>query len=188
MGSEQNAILRAGERNIDNEFIASTFKEYEKTMYAVAFGILKDKHLAEDAVQDAFVALIKYEHKVNTKNDIKPLLITVVKNKACDIARKRKNTVPMAGIIENAEDYASSREIDSVEFNEATEQALALLPKKLADVFILYYREDMPQTKIAEQLGINCNTVSKRLQRARESVAYTLNSRDDLLRKNTSSK
>lgn len=181
MDSEQTS--KASERIVDNEFIVSAFKQYEKTMYAVAFGILKDKHLAEDAVQDAFVALIKYEHKVHTKNDIKPFLVTVVKNKARDIARKRKHMLPLSGMIENAEDICSCKELESIEFNEATERALAMLPKKLADVFILYYKEDLPQAQIAKQLGINCNTVSKRLQRAREAVACILKNREDSSRK-----
>ena len=42
-------------------FIENCYKLYEQKMYQIAYGILRDKGLAEDAVQEAFFKLMKRE-------------------------------------------------------------------------------------------------------------------------------
>ena len=41
------------------QFIEECYSLYEQKMYRVAFAILKDPDAAEDAVQDAFLKLMK---------------------------------------------------------------------------------------------------------------------------------
>lgn len=45
-------------------FIEELYKNYERKMYGVAFGILHNKHDAEDAVHSAFIRIIENVEKI----------------------------------------------------------------------------------------------------------------------------
>ena len=52
------------------------------------------------------------------------------------------------------------------------------LPRKLREVILLYYYQDMTVTEIAVSLGISQSSVSGRLKRAREKLRALLEGRD----------
>lgn len=64
-------------------------------MYRVAYKILKKKHLAEDAVQEAFLSILDYTEKLRSmgKGQKEGFAVVVTRNKALDLLRKEK---PMA--------------------------------------------------------------------------------------------
>lgn len=54
------------------------------------------------------------------------------------------------------------------------------MPKKLREVVLLYYYEDMSQSEIAEVLGVSVTTVHRRLDKAREALRALLEGGDEL--------
>ena len=52
------------------------------------------------------------------------------------------------------------------------------LPRKLREVILLYYYQDMTVTEIADSLGISQSSVSGRLKRARDKLRILLERRD----------
>ncbi len=66
------------------------YESYRYMMWYSANEILKDKDLAEDAVQEAFLALTRHLDKVDEDNTgrTKKFLRTIVKINAIDIIRK----------------------------------------------------------------------------------------------------
>ena len=52
------------------------------------------------------------------------------------------------------------------------------LPRKLREVILLYYYQDMTVTEIAVSLGISQSSVSWRLKRARGKLRALLEGRD----------
>lgn len=68
------------------------YEGYRYMMWYSANEILRDKELAEDAVQEAFLALTRHLDKVDESNVMrtKKFLRTIVKSKAIDMIRKRK--------------------------------------------------------------------------------------------------
>lgn len=61
-------------------------------MMTVAMNVLEDQHLAEDAVQSAFVSLFKNMGHVGEPDSTatKRYLVTITKNAAIDLYRKRE--------------------------------------------------------------------------------------------------
>ena len=55
----------------DSEKLERLYELYEQKMYAVAFSILRNEWQAEDAVQDAFVRLLKNIRKLRDLEDAK---------------------------------------------------------------------------------------------------------------------
>ena len=55
----------------DSEKLERLYELYEQKMYAVAFSILRNEWQAEDAVQDAFVRLLKNIRKLRDLEDEK---------------------------------------------------------------------------------------------------------------------
>ena len=87
-------------------FIEDCYALYEQKMFRVALSVLHDESLAEYAVQDAFLQLIK--HKVffpkADSDDCKRFIITVIKNASINIYNKRKNENKIVSFTENLEE------------------------------------------------------------------------------------
>ena len=61
--------------------------------------------------------------------------------------------------------------------SEVVDQIMRL-PKKLKEVVLLFYYEDMNQSEIAEALGVSVTTVHRRLNKAREALRLLLEGGD----------
>ena len=74
-------------------FIEDCYELYEQKMFRVALSVLHDESLAEDAVQDAFLQLIRHKvHFEKTDSDeCKRYIITVIKNASINIYNKMYN-------------------------------------------------------------------------------------------------
>jgi len=163
------------------ELLVECYDLYRHPMFHVAYAILSDPDLAEDAVQEAFCRFaksIKYVRPV--PKHIRSFLAAVVKNAAVDILKKQ-NVVPIlsldAMVYEpadpvNVEDLA----IQHDEMNEA-EQLVLSLPIIYSTVFLLRYKHDFSSGDIARLLEISGSTARKRLQRAEEKVAELVQER-----------
>ena len=84
------SLLDSEEEISKFELIYSTYK---KQMYYTANNILKDSHLAEDAVHNAFLRIINNLEKIEDINShkTKGLIVIIVKNVSIDIYRKNIN-------------------------------------------------------------------------------------------------
>ena len=77
------------------KFIEACYRLYEQKMYYVAYSILHDEGKAEDAVQDAFLKLMKHEVQFDRadSDDCKRYIITVIRNAAITIYNKTKKEI-----------------------------------------------------------------------------------------------
>ena len=83
-------------RDAKANFIEACYELYEKKMYYLALKILNDEMAAEDSVHNAFVKLIEgiVIFSDPESDDCKKYIITVTKNAAIDIYRKKKKETP----------------------------------------------------------------------------------------------
>ena len=68
------------------------YEKYRHLMQKVAADVLNDRFLAEDAVHNAFVSLAAHMDKIGNPDSLqtKRYLITITKNAAIDIYRKKR--------------------------------------------------------------------------------------------------
>lgn len=147
---------------------------YKKLMFYVANHILKDEHLAEDAVYHAFIKIIENFDKVGDVYcyKTKSYIVTIVKNYAINLYNKRKNhvTIPLEEIEYSIADEAVSKigEMDNLT------KAVMKLPIIYKDVLILKYVQEFSNAEIAQTLDISEVTVRKRLERAKTKIQEIL--------------
>ncbi|MGN1136299.1 MAG: RNA polymerase sigma factor [Oscillospiraceae bacterium] len=153
------------------------YYQHRAVLITVAYQILKDKYLSEDAVHEAFLALAKNMNKIKDKTciQIRNYLIIIVKNASYRIYNKRNNEV----FVEN--DFDDIPDLHNIEIDtesRAAQQRLMELIKSLdekyADVLILKYFYDLSDKEIAESLGITLENAKIRLHRGKNILKSKL--------------
>ena len=81
----------------EKEKFTEVYEQYQHFCWYVANQMLGDDHLAEDAVQETFLALTRHLDKIEVVESSKTrkFLMTIVKSKAIDILRKQKGELSM---------------------------------------------------------------------------------------------
>ena len=148
-------------------------------MFRVALSVLHDETLAEDAVQEAFLQLIR--HKVYfakaDSDDCKRYIITVIRNASINIYNNRKNESQVVSFTENLEAVCGSEAIAPDEITEAEndyEPLMKTLPEKYYDVVYCLVVKDYSISETARRLGITEANVRKRYERAKKMMRQNL--------------
>ena len=121
----------------------------------------------EDVLQEAYVRVLKARRKGMVRSP-KAFLFTTARNLAIDLSRRHSflKTIPylededisVLDVDEGAfECLAKSQEL------ELLTDAIQALPKSCRRIFTLRKVYNMPQTEIAEELGLSIHTVSNQL-------------------------
>jgi len=160
-------------------FIEACYELYEQKMFRVALAILRDETLAEDAVQDAFLKLIR--HKVYFNNadadDCKRYILTVIKNTSINLYNKRKNENKVVSFAENLEAVCADEAAITDDNNDTGAECTPLmnsLPEKYYDVVECLVIRDFSVRETADRLGITEANVRKRYERAKKMMRQGL--------------
>lgn len=163
-------------------FIEHCYELYEQKMFRVALSVLHDEKLAEDAVQNAFLQLIR--HKVYFRkadsDDCKRYIITVIKNASINIYNKRCNENRIVSYSDNLEEICGEQAIEDDKNEPAAEctPLLNSLPPKYYNVVNCLVIHDYSVAETAEMLGITEANVRKRYERARKMMRQCLEQAD----------
>ena len=149
--------------------------QYQQSLLRTCFLYLRDRTLAEDAVQETFLKAYRSLASFRGECSEKTWLMKIAMNTCCDLRRAhRLRSIDPRRIPEllpqAAEPFAPAEE-------ELVTQVIQL-PRKLREVILLYYYQDMTVTEIAVSLGISQSSVSGRLKRARGKLRALLEGRD----------
>jgi len=162
----------------DQSALAELYDRFGRVAYGVALRILRDERLAEDAVQEAFLAAWRNADRfMPERAKASTWLLTLVHRRAVDLVRReeRRRTEPIG---EGAEPAPSgSVEEDAwLRFErERVQSALRQLPDQQREALELAYYGGFSQSELAERLGQPVGTIKSRmfagLARLRELLA-----------------
>lgn len=145
-------------------------------MYSIAYSILNNVEQSEDTVQDAFMKLIPYLHKIKTIDSLKTkrLVILTTKNVAIDkYRRNRKEKELFTDEANEALPLDNSHTIPSVK-NIEDRQMIVQILSNLQPIYreILQYRcfYNLTYKEISSLLNISEAVAAKRYERAKEQV------------------
>jgi RNA polymerase sigma-70 factor (ECF subfamily) len=147
----------------DRHKLTVIFDQYHIQMEKVAMRILMEQRDAEDAVQNAFLQVIKHLKKVSEIpcEELLFWLISIVKNEALMILRKRKPVIAL-------EDWdAFTENIDHDMDYKAIVSLFARLPETYRAVLEMKMLIGYTDREIAQRLGITESAVSTRANRGR---------------------
>ncbi|MCX5644331.1 MAG: sigma-70 family RNA polymerase sigma factor [Phycisphaerae bacterium] len=143
-------------------------ERYYAPMVAVAYNVLRDHQLAEDAAQEAFARGLVSLRRLKEPAKFAPWLARICRNAAVDMVRNRPRQV-------SAEDLLRPEDCPAEEsMAEIVREAIAKLPASLREVTILRYYNDCSYEQISAVLGLSKMTINGRLTRAKRKLAKDL--------------
>jgi RNA polymerase sigma factor (sigma-70 family) len=161
----------------DPDAVRAVYREYGRLVFAVAYKLLADRSLAEEATQQTFVAAWRASGSFDIGRDLAPWLATIARRAAIDVHRReaRRRHQSLDETDENA--IALVDLPDSVErAYEVWEvrQAIERLAPEESVLIRLQHLEGLSHTEIAERLSIPLGTVKSRSFRAHRRLAGLL--------------
>jgi RNA polymerase sigma-70 factor, ECF subfamily len=139
---------------------------HKSMVYSIAWHFLRDRTLAEELAQDAFLELHRNWRSMKSADHIRFWLRRVTTNRAIDYVRKRRLRVETS-LEETGEPSVLERVHDSF-LASYLERMVASLPEKQRAVIVLRYQEEMELEEIAQVLATKVSTVKTQIFRALE--------------------
>jgi RNA polymerase sigma-70 factor (ECF subfamily) len=174
----------------DTSALAELYDRHADAVYRAAYRRLGDSQLAEEVVQDTYLALWnRAELYDERQGSLLAWLGTIARNRAIDRLRaagRRPTAVPLSGMLvdewqeERVLEHALSRgglvgggsrpqdpeeHMQAAELRAEVQGALARIPHLERQVLELAYFEDLTQTEIATRLSWPLGTVKTRTRR-----------------------
>ena len=166
----------------DEEILAALVSQYAGTLYRVAFSVLRNASDAEDAVQEAFLRVLRHRDTLGEVRDQRVWLIRIVWNIVLDRKRRAK-TRPETDDVADLARVLPSEGLSAEERAAAAQHhahvlgCVETLPTKEREVLMLSAFEELNSVEIATVLGITESSVRSRLFRARNLMAGLLERR-----------
>ena len=164
-------------RDGDPDAVRLVYRAYGGLVYAVAYRVLQDAGLAEDATQQAFVKAWRAADGLDENREMAPWLATIARRAAIDLQRSEASR--SADPIDSAApgDPALTTQPQSAEALHGVwevRRALDGLPPDEQEVIRLQHFEGLTHTEIAERLQLPAGTVKSRSFRAHKRLAAQL--------------
>ena len=142
---------------------------YYPSMVAIAYSVLADHQLAEDAAQEAFAKAMTNLGKLNNARKFAPWLARICRNTAVDMVRvkARQASSDDSSQLPDARTDAPDDEI--------VRDAIAGLPEHDREVIVLRYYNSLSYERISAVLGVSKAAINGRLTRAKQKLAEHLN-------------
>ena len=196
--SDEVALVRAVAAG-SQDALATLYDHHVGAVYAAAWRLTSDRQVAEEVVQETFLALWNRAELFNPMTgSLAAWLHTIARNRTVDRLRasgRRPNLVPLSSVRQDDEPESSvlerlaitgrvvagadlgpgpERALEAAEVRLALREALDGMPDVERTVILMAYREELTQTEIAERLGWPLGTVKTRTRRALHRLRETL--------------
>ncbi len=170
-------ILPTVEDNDDRRIAVKIYKRYSSKMERYANSILKNKHDAEDAVQETIIKIMKNAKRFISLSEYETekLAMVYLRNVAITIYRQNKRQDEQSISFDDAEDNILAQEdvwehIMRKELTEILNKTIEQIPKDYRDFLILFYNYGHTLAEIGEIFGITENNAKMKLMRARKAL------------------
>ena len=146
------------------------YNTYRNMMYGIAVKILENEQDAEDAVHQAFLAIIEHLDDVKEEDVSRTKAFTAVitERKAIDIIRARAKFVDT-----HLEDAAGGIEV-AYEGENDLARAMARMNPRYREALLLRYDSGYSTKEIARMMGLSRGTAQKLIWRAKEALRKEL--------------
>ena len=153
--------------------------QYASSLYRVAYSVLRNAADAEDAVQEAFLRVLRHRDTLEEVRDRRVWLIRIVWNIVLD-RKRRSKTRPETDDVDELARVLPSAGLSAEQLAAAAQHHARVLacvdklPAKERQVLMLSAFDELSSVEIAGVLGITESSVRSRLFRARNLMAEML--------------
>jgi RNA polymerase sigma-70 factor (ECF subfamily) len=149
----------------DNGALAELYDRYGRVAYGLAMRMLRDPGLAEDAVQEAFLAAWRSAPRfVPERSKASTWLLTLVHRRAVDLVRREeRRRADALGEQVEAAGGATDEAVWLRYERERVQGALKQLPDQQREALELAYYGGFTQSELADRLGQPVGTIKSRM-------------------------
>ncbi len=152
----------------DIESFGKLCRRYYRPMIAIAYSVLSDHHLAEDAAQESFARALVNVRKLKNRSRFAPWLAAICRNAAKDMVAVKARQTSVADLSQAADGGSGN------ENGELIRRAIERLPAQARELIVLRYYNKLSYEQIASVLGISQAAINGRLTRAKRNMAKYL--------------
>jgi RNA polymerase sigma-70 factor (ECF subfamily) len=149
----------------DDRALAELYDRYGRSAYGLALRVLRDAALAQDAVQEGFLAVWRNADRFRAER-AKPStwILTLVHRRAVDLVRReeRRRGDPLESAPQ-ASGAATAEEAVLRERRRAVQAALTQLPAHERQALELAYYGGLTQSELADRLDVPLGTIKSRM-------------------------
>ncbi len=171
----------------DKSAFRMLFDRMGPKLFGICMRICRDKAIAEDAVQDAFVEIWRKAADFDTTKGVSAAWMTVIaRNKAIDQIRRRGRSIVLASGGDGDEDGMDliaaiadpTQPTDGGADGMALSQCLGRLEEQQRDLVVLAYCEGLSREELSERYDAPVNTVKTWLRRGLASLKACLEGKE----------
>lgn len=150
------------------------FNEYYHFLCSFAYGHVKERHTAEEIVEDFFVDFWKNRQKLVITTSVRSYFITAVHNRCLNYIQREKskfvsahdisNLIDNEGIVGDKLITIQAPSLLTKELEGILKKAIDNLPENCKKVFLLSRTKDLSYDEIATKMNISVNTVKTQMK------------------------
>jgi len=178
---DEDLLVRVGRR--DKAAFEQFYDRFEKRAFSLAYRIVGERQLAEDVVQDGFLAIWKNAARYDlARGSAGAWALGIVRNRAIDVLRSRASRTPDLDHDDDAtlENRASALRTEEQAIQRETgrevRSRLSELPENQSKVIGLAFYGGFSQTEISDLLELPLGTVKGRMRLGMEKLRGELGS------------
>ncbi len=173
-------------RSGDQAAFGKLVDRHYEMVYAVAFGILRNREAARDVTQEAFIKAHRELPRFEGKSKFKTWIYRITVNAAIDERRRHKRPMESLDATDASDDddrapviikdpgAGPAGEAEQSELRSLIFKSLEELSPEHRAILVLREWQGLSYEEIAESLGIETGTVMSRLFYARKKLAEVL--------------
>ena len=163
---------------------------YKDKVYTSVYMLVKDKYLAEDIFQDAFLKMIKTikEGRYAEQCKFLPWAIRVAHNLCMDHFRRTRNNIPVTlpdgqdiSMLFGAGDLVADG-LEKRQVHECVRKMVEDLPEEQREVVVLRIYADLSFKEISDLTGVSINTALGRMRYALINLRRMVTDKELVLR------
>ncbi|RIJ50546.1 RNA polymerase sigma-70 factor [Maribellus luteus] len=148
-----------------------------------AENILKNKHDAEDIVEEFFIKIWEKREHIHINSNLKSYMLRSVHNQCIDHLRKKSSNIicqieefaDLSMLRLSTSCYTANGAIELQELNSKIHQAIYQLPEACRKTFQMSRFEDLTYREISLRMNVSVNTVEMQMGRALKKLRISLN-------------
>lgn len=146
--------------------LKTIFDLYAEKLFYRALKFVNSKEIAEEIVQDVFIAIWENRNELNIQNSFDSYLFTSVKNHSISYLRKKISNFEAENLsfVENsANNSTNETSIEYTELNNELQRAINMLPERCKLIFTLSRNSGLTYKQIAAELNISAESVKTQI-------------------------
>jgi RNA polymerase sigma factor (sigma-70 family) len=174
----------------NEQALETLIRRHKDKVYTSVYMLVKDKYLAEDIFQDAFLKMIKTikEGRYAEQGKFLPWAIRVAHNLCMDHFRRARTQIPVTlpdgqdifalmGATDSAVDGLERRQV-----HESVRKLVESLPEEQREVIVLRIYADLSFKEISDLTGVSINTALGRMRYGLINLRKLITERELVLR------